>query len=86
MTLAELGSEELITTPVGFGHRQLVDGLLREAGVAPPVSFESQDLATIEGLVAAGLGVAVVPEAFAGHSGTVGLRLTAAGRAGAPSG
>ena len=76
---AELGSEELITTPVGFGHRQLVDGLLREAGVAPVVSFESQDLATIEGLVAAGLGVAVLPEAFAGHSGTVGLRLTAAG-------
>lgn len=77
VALAELGSEELITTPVGFGHRQLVDDLLREAGVAPPVSFESQDLATIEGLAAAGLGVAVVPEAFAGHSGTVGLRLTA---------
>lgn len=77
--LAELGSEELITTPAGFGHRQLVDGLLREAGVAPPISFESQDLATIEGLVAAGLGVAVVPEAFAGHSGTVGLRLSTAG-------
>lgn len=79
VTLAELGAAELITTPAGFGHRQLVDGLLREAGVAPPVSFESQDLATIEGLVAAGLGVAVLPEAFAGHSGTVGLRLTAPG-------
>ena len=85
VALSELGSEELITTPVGFGHRQLVDGLLREAGVAPPVSFESQDLATIEGLVAAGLGVAVVPEAFAGHSGTVGLRLTSGVPAG-PSG
>ena len=79
VALTELGSEELITTPPGFGHRQLVDGLLREAGVAPSISFESQDLATIEGLVAAGLGVAVVPEAFAGHSGTVGLRLSAAG-------
>jgi LysR family transcriptional activator of glutamate synthase operon len=77
--LSELGQEDLITTPAGFGHRQLVDGLLREAGVAPPVSFESQDLATIEGLVAAGLGVAVVPEAFAGHSGTVGVRLTSPG-------
>src|SRR4051794_18929928 len=77
--LAELGSEELITTPGGFGHRQLVDGLLREAGVAPVVSFESQDLATIEGLVAAGLGVAGVPEAFAGDSGTVGIPLTTAG-------
>ena len=77
VALAELGSEELIITPVGFGSRQQVDGLLREAGVAPSISFESQDLATIEGLVAAGLGVAVLPEAFAGHSGTIGVRLTA---------
>lgn len=76
--MAELADEEMITTPVGFGFRALVDGLLREAGVAPAVSFESQDLATIEGLVAAGLGVAIVPEQFAGLSGTVGLRLTGA--------
>jgi LysR family transcriptional activator of glutamate synthase operon len=48
---------------------------LGEAGVALRVSFESVDLATIEGLVAAGLGVAIVPEQFAGVSGTVGLAL-----------
>ena len=70
--LTELAGEELVTTPPGFGYRALVDGLLREAGVAPAVSFESQDLATIEGLVAAGLGVAVLPEPLAGVSGTVG--------------
>lgn len=74
--LAELGAEELVTTPVGFGYRSLVDGLFRDAGVAPRVSFESQDMATIEGLVAAGLGVAVLPEPFAGLSGTVGVPLT----------
>ena len=77
VALAELADEELVTTPVGYGYRTLVDGLLRAAGVAPRISFESQDLATIEGLVAAGLGVAIVPEPFAGHSGTVGLRLSA---------
>lgn len=77
--LAELADEQLVTTPLGFGFRTLVDALLREAGVAPAVSFESQDLATIEGLVAAGLGVAVVPEAFAGLSGTVGIRIVAEG-------
>jgi LysR family transcriptional activator of glutamate synthase operon len=75
--LTELADEELVTTPVGYGYRTLVDGLLRAAGVAPRISFESQDLATIEGLVAAGLGVAIVPEPFAGHSGTIGLRLIA---------
>ena len=73
--LSELADEELVTTPVGFGYRRLVDGLLRDAGVSPTVSFESQDLATIEGLVAAGLGVAIVPEPFAGQSGTSGVAI-----------
>ncbi|GAA5108566.1 hypothetical protein GCM10023339_07740 [Alloalcanivorax gelatiniphagus] len=74
--LAELADDELVTTPAGFGHSALVQGLLAEAGIDPPVSFESADLATIEGLVAAGLGFAIVPEAFAGLSGTVGLSLS----------
>lgn len=77
--LAELAEEELVTTPAGFAHCALVEGLLAEAGIAPRISFESADLATIEGLVAAGLGVAVVPEAFAGQSGSVGLALSSPG-------
>jgi LysR family transcriptional regulator, transcription activator of glutamate synthase operon len=77
VSLQELPDEELVTTPVGFGYWSMIDSLLRDAGVAPTVSFESQDLATIEGLVAAGLGVAIVPEQFAGLSGTVGLAITA---------
>jgi LysR family transcriptional regulator, transcription activator of glutamate synthase operon len=75
--VAELAAEELVTTPVGFGSRALVDRLLADAGISPKVSFESADLATIEGLVAAGLGVALVPEQLAGQSGTVGIRLDA---------
>lgn len=75
--LHELADEELVTTPVGFGYRTLLDGLFRDAGVSPTISFESQDLATIVGLVAAGLGVAVVPEAFAGQAGTIGVRISA---------
>lgn len=78
MRLEELDGEELVTTPTGFGSRTLVDDLLRGAGVALPVSFESQDLGTIEGLVAAGLGVAIVPEALAGVSGTAGVQITGA--------
>ncbi|WP_370353833.1 LysR family transcriptional regulator [Catenulispora sp. EB89] len=77
VALSEIAEEELVITPVGFGFRTLVDALLAEAGVVPRISFESADLATIEGLVAAGLGVAVVPEQFAGLSGTVGIALTA---------
>lgn len=81
VSLASLSDEELVTTPQGFGYRALVDDLLAQAGVSPTVSFESADLATIEGLVSAGLGVAVLPEQFAGQTGTIGIPLaTAAAR------
>lgn len=74
--LSDLVDEELVTTPVGFGYREHINRLFAEAGVAVPVSFESADLATIEGLVAAGLGVAILPEQFAGLSGTVGITIS----------
>jgi len=77
--LRDLEGDELVTTPVGFGFRTLVDGLLAEAGLRPVVAFESGDLAAIEGLVAAGLGVAIVPEQFAGVTGSVGLSLAGRG-------
>jgi DNA-binding transcriptional LysR family regulator len=73
--LAELAEDELVTTPVGFGYREHINRLLADADVALPVSFESADLATIEGLVAAGLGVAITPAQFAGLSGTVGINI-----------
>ncbi|MEY9904690.1 LysR family transcriptional activator of glutamate synthase operon [Catenulispora sp. MAP12-49] len=76
VALSELADEELVMTPVGFGFRTLLDGLLAEAGVVPRISFESADLSTIEGLVAAGLGVAVIPEQLAGVSGTIAIALT----------
>ncbi|MFC6343391.1 LysR substrate-binding domain-containing protein, partial [Nocardioides hankookensis] len=78
VALDELADEELVTVPPGFGYRQLVDDLLRSAGIAPAISFESADLGTIEGLVAAGLGVAIVPDHLAGASGTVGITLAGA--------
>ena len=78
VALRELADEEMVAIPAGFGYRQLVDDLLRTAGINPAISFESQDLATIEGLVAAGLGIAIVPEHFAGASGTVGITLEGA--------
>jgi LysR family transcriptional activator of glutamate synthase operon len=77
--LSELADDELVTTPAGFGYSSLVQGLLAEAGVSMRISFESADLATIEGLVSAGLGVAVVPEPFAGLTGSVGLALASQG-------
>ena len=75
--LDELADEDFLTVPAGFGFRTLVDDLLAADGVSARVAFEIGDLATIEGLVGAGLGVAILPESFAGISGTVGITLAA---------
>ena len=76
----ELAGEDFVTVPRGFGFRSVTDELLEAGGVrAPRVSFEIGDLLTIEGLVGAGLGVAILPEQFAGASGTIGIPLAAAG-------
>lgn len=77
--LEEIADEDFVTVPSGFGFRSLIDELFAAAGVVPRVAFESGDLATIEGLVGSGLGVAVVPEQFAGSSHTAGIPLAAAG-------
>ncbi len=68
-----------MTVPPGFGFRSLLDELLAaEDVVLRHVSFEIGDLATVEGLVGSGLGVAILPDQFAGLSGTVGVPLAAA--------
>jgi LysR family transcriptional activator of glutamate synthase operon len=77
--LADLEGEDFVSIPPGFGFREHLDSLFAEARVSPRIAFEIGDLATIEGLVGAGLGVAVVPEQFAGASGTVGVPLANAG-------
>lgn len=75
---SELAGEDFVTVPRGFGFRSVTDGLLEAGGLRTPrVSFEIGDLLTIEGLVGAGLGVAILPEQFAGASGTIGIPLAA---------
>ena len=73
--LKELAGDAFITTPRGFGFRAQTDALLASAGISPEISFEAEDAGTIEGLVAAGLGVAIVPASFAGATGSVGVQL-----------
>lgn len=75
VTLGELAGEAFVTIPRGSGYRDLTDQLLAAAGIVASISFESTDLATIEGLVGAGLGVALLPAALAGQSGTIGIEL-----------
>ncbi|WP_306207753.1 LysR family transcriptional regulator [Actinoplanes sp. RD1] len=79
--VADLDGEDFVTLPRGFGFRTLSDALFAAAGATPRIAFESGDLATIEGLVGAGLGSAIVAEQFAGASGTIGIPLADPGTA-----
>jgi LysR family transcriptional activator of glutamate synthase operon len=59
--LAEVAGEPFVSLRPRSALRQLTDELCGRAGFSPDVVFEGDDLATVRGFVAAGLGVAVVP-------------------------
>jgi LysR family transcriptional activator of glutamate synthase operon len=61
LRLAEVADEPFIVLPVGSGLRALTDDLCTAAGIQPKEAFEASEIPTMEGLVAAGFGVAVVP-------------------------
>ncbi|WP_228002593.1 LysR family transcriptional regulator [Nocardia australiensis] len=80
--LADAADAEFITMHQGFGMRRIFDDMCAAAEIRPRVVFESSDLVTVAGLVAAGLGVAVLPlEDPAPLPGLVMLPLADAGAA-----
>ncbi len=68
--------EGFVLLKPGRGVRHLTDQLNERAGFTPRVAFEADDIATARGLVAAGLGVSVLPARPKGAlNGTVELPL-----------
>jgi DNA-binding transcriptional LysR family regulator len=59
--LAEAAADVFVTLEPGFGLRRITDALCAEAGFTPRVAFEGEEAETLRGLVAAGLGVALLP-------------------------
>jgi LysR family transcriptional regulator, transcription activator of glutamate synthase operon len=59
--LRDVAREPFIALRPTSALQQLADDLCRQAGFRPAVVFEGDDLTNLRGLVAAGLGVAVVP-------------------------
>jgi DNA-binding transcriptional LysR family regulator len=59
--LADAASEPFLMLEPTSALRRLCDDLCRSAGFTPAVSFESEDVHTLRGFVAAGLGVALLP-------------------------
>jgi LysR family transcriptional activator of glutamate synthase operon len=59
--LEAAADEPFVGLQPGFGFRRVTDELFRAAGFSPRLAFEATDLATIDSLVGAGLGVAILP-------------------------
>lgn len=68
--LSEAAEETFIALKPGFSLRDVTTALCAQAGFRPTFGFEGEEVDTLRGLVAAGLGVALLP---APHSGGVPL-------------
>ncbi|MFD4530365.1 LysR substrate-binding domain-containing protein [Streptomyces sp. NPDC058470] len=75
--LAEAADETFVTLEPGYGLRRITDAVCREAGFKPRVAFEGEEAETLRGLVAAGLGVALLPPPAFARPGVVELTVTA---------
>ncbi|MER6692832.1 LysR family transcriptional regulator [Streptomyces minutiscleroticus] len=59
--LAEVAEEPFIVLKPGYGLRNVTETLCHQAGFSPLVGFEGEEVETLRGLVAAGLGVSLIP-------------------------
>lgn len=59
--LKDLASEPFVLVGGGSGLRRVIEAACQQVGFMPRVAVEGDDLATVRGLVAAGLGVSLLP-------------------------
>ena len=64
--LAEVAEEPFVSLRPDSALRKLSDEVCEQAGFRPITVFEGDDLSTVRGFVAAGLGVAIIPAPRAG--------------------
>lgn len=62
INLEDLRRDPFILSPKGYILQDIVEDACRQYGFVPMVSFEGKDIDAIKGLVAAGLGVTLLPE------------------------
>src|SRR5690606_19450579 len=60
--LQQLKDEQFVLFREGYSLRPIVWDACRRAGFTPRIAFESEETDTIRGLVAAGMGVSLLPE------------------------
>lgn len=63
LTLDAIADEWFIFMKKGYALRDTTDRLFQRQGIQPKVTFEGEEVAAAAGLVAAGLGISLLPEA-----------------------
>ncbi|GAA0991560.1 LysR family transcriptional regulator [Subtercola frigoramans] len=72
VTLERLSQELFVDTPRGFGNRVILDRAFEARGLVRRVTTEVGEISAVEGFVAAGLGIAVLPDGITSpREGTV---------------
>lgn len=69
LSLKQAAEEPFILMKSGHGFRQITLDLYRKAGLEPKVVFESGGIETVQAMVAAGLGISLVPQMVAKFPG-----------------
>ncbi|MBR7834101.1 LysR family transcriptional regulator [Actinospica durhamensis] len=59
--IEDAGTGPFVATRQGTGLRESTEQMWQRAGIEPQIAFESDDVPALRGLVAVGLGVAVLP-------------------------
>ena len=75
-SLKQVVEEPFILMKTGHGFRQITLNFYRKAGLEPKVVFESGGIETVQALVAAGLGISLVPQMVAKFPGVVYARVS----------
>lgn len=61
ITLEEIADESFIHLKEGFSLRITIEKIFKEVGITPKITFEGEEADTVAGLVAAGLGISILP-------------------------
>jgi DNA-binding transcriptional LysR family regulator len=76
VNLRELSSEPFLALSAEHTLRIIFDTLCADSSFLPKIAFEGMDVATLRGLIAAGLGIALLPPSPARFPGIVEIKLS----------
>lgn len=76
LRMSELSSEPFLAVSSGDTLRTIFDKVCADSSLVPNIAFEAMNIGTLRGMIAAGLGIGLLPHAPARIAGTVEIKLS----------